>query len=465
MSSPTPPTPAGPANPASSDQPSSNTTISPDGTAISIRPTHELPITNATGFSHDQLKQMIDSAKPKGVFGLGSEWVKLSDELHTFATDMRGLAQSTQARWVGRAGDAAQGALLSLADWSEITASGIDTMSSNVRQQSSAASAAQDAMPQVVPYDPAVYMARLNSTSNPFEWVQIVADAYQQYDAQQAAEREAQQVVNVYSKSLHETASTMPAFSPPPTFGGETEKDDPPIGGRPDVPGGTRTGVPLPSDVLPGSVPPAPPPGSVPPAPVVPPPPGSPPAPTYPQQPSLVPPGPVPPRPVPALPNDPAMYPPGPTIPGGSGRSGPGGGSVRPGMGRPGSFGPGSGMPGRAGAGGPGAGRGAFGPGGFGPSGSGSGAPGAGARGIGGLGAAAGLADDAAAAARSGAAGRGGASGVGYGPMAGAGTGGDDDKEHRRPSYLVESEDVWGDGTPVAPPVIGETPPEHYRRG
>jgi hypothetical protein len=464
MSSPTPPTPAGP---ASFDQPSSNTTMSPDGMAISIRPTHELPTTNAAGFSHDQLKQMIDSAKPQGVSGLGSDWVKLSEELHTFATDMRGLAQSTQARWVGTAGDAAQGALLSLADWSEVTASGIDTMSSNVSEQSSAASTAQNAMPDPVPYDPAVYMARLNSTSSPFEWMQIVADAYQQYDAHQAAEREAQQVVNVYSQSLHETASTMPAFSPPPTFGGETGKDDPPIGGRPDVSGGTGTGVPLPSGVLPGSVPPDPPPsGGVPPAPPVPPPPpGSPPAPTYPQQPSIVPPGPVPPGPVPprvpALPSDPGMYPPGPTIPGGSGRSGPGGGS---GMGRSGSLGPGSGTPGRAGAGGSGAGRGAFGPGGFGPGGSGSGAPGAGARGVGGLGAAAGLADDAAAA-RSGAAGRGGAGGMGYGPMVGAGTGGDDDKEHRRPSYLVESEDVWGDGTLVAPPVIGEAPPEHYRRG
>ena len=49
--------------------------------------------------------------------------------------------------------------------------------------------------------------------------------------------------------------------------------------------------------------------------------------------------------------------------------------------------------------------------------------------------------------------------------MGGAGTGRDEDKEHRRPSYLVESEDVWGDGALVAPPVIGEAPPDYYRRG
>ncbi|MCK2253648.1 hypothetical protein MZC58_19175 [Crossiella sp. S99.1] len=45
------------------------------------------------------------------------------------------------------------------------------------------------------------------------------------------------------------------------------------------------------------------------------------------------------------------------------------------------------------------------------------------------------------------------------GGMGGGGAKGDEDKEHKRPSYLVESDDIWGDNTLVAPPVIGETPP------
>jgi len=40
----------------------------------------------------------------------------------------------------------------------------------------------------------------------------------------------------------------------------------------------------------------------------------------------------------------------------------------------------------------------------------------------------------------------------------GAGARAEDDLEHRRPDYLVETEDIWGDGTKVAPPVIGERP-------
>ncbi|MGH4016764.1 MAG: PPE domain-containing protein [Pseudonocardiaceae bacterium] len=113
------------------------------------------------------------------------------------------------------------------------------------------------------------------------------------------------------------------------------------------------------------------------------------------------------------------------------------------GGGRPGGLG---GLGGRAGSGSGG------GPG-FGPRGSGSGVVGAGEGRVGaGPGSGAG-----------GAAGRGGVSGV---PLAGAGAGrgqSGDDAEHRRPSYLIETDDIFGDGRKVAPPVIGEDPPEHYR--
>lgn len=95
-------------------------------------------------------------------------------------------------------------------------------------------------------------------------------------------------------------------------------------------------------------------------------------------------------------------------VPIGAGSFGPGGGSpaVRPGMGA---------MAGVGAAGGPG-GAGGFGPG-----------------------------------------GRGGAPGMG-GPMGagGARANGEEDKEHKRPDYLIETDDIFGDGMLVAPPVIGE---------
>lgn len=37
-----------------------------------------------------------------------------------------------------------------------------------------------------------------------------------------------------------------------------------------------------------------------------------------------------------------------------------------------------------------------------------------------------------------------------------------EDTEHRRPSYLIEMSDIFSDGRRVAPPVIGENPPEYH---
>lgn len=61
---------------------------------------------------------------------------------------------------------------------------------------------------------------------------------------------------------------------------------------------------------------------------------------------------------------------------------------------------------------------------------------------------------------------RGGMGGGMGGGMMGAGAGrgrGGEDTEHERPSYLIEMNDVFNDGRKVAPPVIGEDPPESDR--
>ncbi|SFR22993.1 PPE family protein [Lentzea waywayandensis] len=147
-------------------------------------------------------------------------------------------------------------------------------------------------------------------------------------------------------------------------------------------------------------------------------------------------------------PNNPRNRPGGPNGPGGPGAGrgigGPGGGGAGGGRGGGGLGGPGGGGLGGAaaakGMGGPGgmgsgfggaagvAGDGRGGAGGFGPS--GAGAAGAGGRGAAGM----------------------GAGGMG----AGGGRGeGEEDKEHKSASYLQETEDIFGDGTMVAPPVIG----------
>jgi len=139
-------------------------------------------------------------------------------------------------------------------------------------------------------------------------------------------------------------------------------------------------------------------------------------------------------------PNDPRSRPGGPGGPGGRGLGGPGGGGG-------GAGGRGGGMGGGAGGLGGAAAARAGGPGGMGSGfGGAAGVSEQGRGGAGGFGPAG----------AGGAAGRGGAAGMGAGGMGhGAKGEGDEDKEHKSASYLQETEDIFGDGTMVAPPVIG----------
>ncbi|WP_434449133.1 PPE domain-containing protein [Lentzea sp. E54] len=151
-------------------------------------------------------------------------------------------------------------------------------------------------------------------------------------------------------------------------------------------------------------------------------------------------------------PNNPRNRPGGPGNP--NGPNGPGrgiGGPGGPGGGRGGGGGGIGGGPGGGGLGGAAAARGIGGPGGMGSNFGGA----AGVGGDQGRGGAGGFGPAGAGAA--GAAGRGGAAGMGAAGMgAGAGRGqGEEDAEHKAASYLQETEDIFGDGTMVAPPVIG----------
>jgi hypothetical protein len=294
-------------------------------------------------------------------------------------------------------------------------------------------------MPEPVPYDPAKYQARLNSTINPIEWVRIIGDAREQADRQNAAHAEAVRVIETYSASLDDTNAAMPAFTPPPKFGDGATGLTP---GSP-MPGGGTAGVVHQGDGAgsravgggPGTA------GG-----------GSPTAPGTAVGGHGS--GGAPPS---STPGQSVSYPPG--IPGGGGPAGGSGGEP----GRPSILPATAAVIGGAGPGERGSravGRRVGSAGGeFGPRGSGGlgvsnplGRGGVGSTGAAGAGwGAAGLADHVAGA------------GSSFAPLAGAGRGRDkEDTEHRRPSYLIETEDIWGDGRRVAPPVIGEDPPEYH---
>ncbi|GAA1357234.1 hypothetical protein [Saccharothrix algeriensis] len=429
------------------------------------------------GYPHDQLKSMVtDNMAPSTADEQGEAWTKIGNTLVDLQDNLTKATEASKGAWQGAAASAAQGYFTDMAAWSGNAAQGAQLTGNKLYEQSQAAETAKSAMPEPVQFSTADAYKMFFSEPNPFKWAETIDKIEQKFEEKQQAHERAAEVMTTMSTSFQETGSTMPAFAPPPTMegsggtGDSTNPNQTGVGGRPTVPdapgGGTGvTGIPGPggggkgggntnqSGWTPGGGPgggpggipgPGPGPGG-----------GG-------WQPGPAPiPGPVPgpgPGPRPGPGNRPPTGPRPPGVP--IGRPGPGGGPG--GRGLPGGGGPGGGSGGGRGGlgggpgglgglGGPGgsaaAGRGGFGPGGssgmLGEAGR-SGAGGFGPSGSGGPGGAA--------------AGRGGAAaGMGMGGMgAGAGRGqGEEDKEHKAASYLVETEDVFGDGTMVAPPVIG----------
>ncbi|MGH3825846.1 MAG: hypothetical protein ACRDQX_01520 [Pseudonocardiaceae bacterium] len=421
---------------------------------LSMRPASSIPRTNAAAHTYPELKNMIEMSNPGQAQELGQLWNSLGNQIMEFGANLQNTAANSTAIWSGQAGDAARAALSSLATWSQHTGQGVQFMSTTVRTQAEAAHTAKTSMPEplVPPYDPAQYRKQLNSTSDPAEWARIMSDSYQQANLQDTKHAEAVRVVDAYSASLRETNAAMPAFTPPPTFGdastGHTPHVPRPagrIGGAPPPVGGAgspASGSPAPGSPAPGS--------------------------------------PVSRSPVPAsahagpapggtdagvVPDSGHGNPVGTSV-GGPGSNEttpaattaqsvsyapeiPGGGVPAGGSGAEPSFLPAAAAIGGSGLGG----RGSSVGGGFGPRGS----SGLGSRNPRTVSQPATTFDsdpDASAPKRGGAGG-----GL---PLVPGSTPREKDAEHRRPSYLIETEDIWGDGLRVAPPVIGEDPPPYH---
>ncbi|MBP2339614.1 hypothetical protein JOF41_005792 [Saccharothrix coeruleofusca] len=437
------------------------------------------------GYDHKALKSMVtENMDPASANEQGEAWTKIGNTLVDLQNNLTKATETSKGAWQGQAAEAAQGYFTSVAAWSGNAAQAAQLTGNKLYSQRTAAETAKNSMPEPVEFSTADAYKMFFSEPNPFKWAETIDKIEQKFEEKQQAHERAAEVMTTMSTSFQEAGSTMPAFAPPPPMqgtGGSGESvgtGTGEISGRPTMPSsvgtgtgtGTGTGADLSSSGsgfgsgftggsgtggtggntnqswtpgtggggtggtgggggggggtgggggYPG------PGGWVPP----------------------VPPGPGQGRPGPGTPTG---RPPGL---GGPGRGGPGGGGL-PGGGRGGLGGAGGG-----GLGGPGGMAAAGGRGGFGPGGLG-GAPGAGVLGDAGRSGAAGFGPTGSGPAGGfgpAGAGRGGPGGMAAGGMGGAPARGqgDEDKEHKSASYLVETEDVFGDGTMVAPPVIG----------
>ncbi|MFD5828489.1 hypothetical protein [Lentzea sp. NPDC060358] len=429
------------------------------------------------GYSHEQLKAMVtDHMDPATADAQGAAFNRIGSTLATLQRDLQNATTVAGDSWDGVAAGNALGYFTDVAVWSGNTAQAAQLTGNQLSQQGAAASLAKNSMPEPVQYSTADALSDFFSAP-PWALVDTIDKIQERFDQKQKAHEEAAEVLTAMSSSFQQLGATTPAFAPPPTMA--------------DSSGSTSTSAPASAGTAPASAGPAPMSTGLAPTSAGPPPTSVSPPPTWPSAPAGSTPtgGSTPPSGVGqggdhgstnlTQAGSGGSYPPG-GRPGPSGQSGlniPHGlgstgipvgpiGSAHPGLAAP----TGPGLPGRQGPGGGRPGGGAGGGGATGGGGRAGGVPGVPGAFGGATAAKAGFVPGGSAGVMgtqqggfgpsgSGAAGRGGPSGAG-GPVGGAGGGagrgqGEEDLEHRAPSYLVEADDVFGDSTMVAPPVIG----------
>jgi len=403
---------------------------------------------NWNNVPHESILSQINGGAGVGpVSDAAVSYQRIANMLRDADHDLRDALGTTGAAWEGQAAADMQTASTPLATWADEADQMAVKTSSSTEMFGDQFSSTRSGMPAAVDVPSGSWVDGSGLSNLPG----VTTDRERAEAAADAAQQEAARRMEAYDNASHDTVRTQyfsqpPAvvleIPPPSSTGGQQ------VGGTSTTSGGAtdaRAYAPTGSSSSPTAVSQTLPPTGGGTQNVIP---------SATTPPASVGPNPVlPPNAGPVLPG--GGYPPGtgpggtlpppitgvPGVPGGTGSDGRPGTGARPGLpGRgfgPGGFGPG-------------------GPGGFGAgAGPGSGGLGADAHGQRGMGPGALVDPDG----RPGLAGRPGGpgAGAGYGPM-GAGRRGEDDTEHKRADYLVETEDVWGDGTRVAPPVIGDRP-------
>jgi hypothetical protein len=423
--------------------------------------------------SAEAIPDWFQKGKPELTDASGEAWGSVS----TMQTDISNLinkaVQDSGATWGGAAGDAMRTSTSPLSTWADFTSENAKTGASAVTEIGSAFRAAQNSV------QPAVNVPDKPWYNDGVPWDTDYDDAVEK---KQGVNEQNMRVINTYADRTNYSVSNMPMFDapegstaevddggkaiiepirtwppdpPPEVGGGGDDKNKIDIGGGvggkdkvnpPVLPPDIGVDTTKPSNVDDGT-------GTTKPSDID----GKPIGPPTPGRPPIGPPvGIDPPNVIPPFgPNDPRNPANRPGV--GRGGGGGGGGTGRGGGGTGGAGGTGGGR----GMGGVGTGAGRGGMGGFGP----GGAAAAGAFGPGGaagqLGESAGRAGGAAAgggfgpggAGAAGGRGAGGAGGMAGGAGGAKGEGGDD-LEHTS-KYLQPSDEYFGDGTMVAPPVIG----------
>ncbi|WP_326566546.1 hypothetical protein VSH64_32405 [Amycolatopsis rhabdoformis] len=182
------------------------------------------PTANYAAYDHSNLYDMVHTNMDvKEIDDRGRVANKIGNWLADISNSANTATAATDVEWQGAAADQAHGFFQKTADYTAQTANAAQLSSNRYSQQAAAADYAQKNMPEPVKFDQQAEMQKATqqlSVADPAAAAQTmnaIAAKQQQADA---AHQQAVQVMQGLDNTYHETASTQPAYSPPPRLGG-----------------------------------------------------------------------------------------------------------------------------------------------------------------------------------------------------------------------------------------------------
>ncbi|MFD0199551.1 MULTISPECIES: PPE domain-containing protein [Saccharothrix] len=180
-----------------------------------------------SGYSHEELYEQINSGPgPKASHASMERWQGVSAALTEINAELHAGVLRSGASWEGTAGDKARAGINPLASWADDARAGAEVMRISAELQADYIAKARSDMPppvKVTAEEPNLLVSALTHL------VGGQTDYEQQEKAQNAAEQRAREVMTTYASSTFSNTSTLGQFHQPPQLvinAGEVARND-----------------------------------------------------------------------------------------------------------------------------------------------------------------------------------------------------------------------------------------------
>ncbi|QQQ75532.1 hypothetical protein IOD16_31275 [Saccharothrix sp. 6-C] len=209
------------------------------------------------GISHRELHDGVHVGGDPGRVGEhGDLWTALGNELVEFNDAIVKAIADSEPDWTGEAGDRARHAMADLARKAGETAVAAQMAGTLFAQQSRALSTARATVPPppAEPFDVEAANRRLMTITDPVALATRAAADRAEFAKQQEEHRQAARAVEVYDRTVAQTAAAQPSFAPPPAAPPTPPRGEPSPARPPGQVPGDRAAVPPPPRVGDGTV-------------------------------------------------------------------------------------------------------------------------------------------------------------------------------------------------------------------